>query len=144
MIRAYKKSDADAIVQVWYAASSLAHPFLEADFMEQEKANIREVYLPNTKTWVVTANDHIDGFISMISNEVGAIFVRPEKHGTGLGKKLMDHVSALHPELEVDVFKENKIGRAFYDRYGFEPMNERIHEPTNQMLIRMKFKKQQP
>lgn len=142
MIRAYKQSDTDAIVQVWYAASSLAHPFLEVDFMEQEKINIREMYLPNTMTWVITSGDQVDGFISMMGNEVGAIFVRPEKHGAGLGKQLMDHVSEIHPELEVEVFRENKIGRAFYDRYGFEPMGESIHEPTNQALIRMKFKKQ--
>lgn len=144
MIRAYNTADTDSIVNVWFQASSLAHPFLASDFMENEKKNVREVYLPNTVTWVVATGDELDGFISMIGNEVGAIFVHPDKHGQGLGKQLMDHVSADHPELEVEVFKENKIGRAFYDRYGFEPINESIHAPTNQRLIRMKFKKQQP
>lgn len=143
-IRAFKETDTDTLINVWYQSSSLAHPFLTADFMEQEKKNIREIYIPNTLTWVVTTNDQIDGFISMISNEVGAIFVHPNKHGQGLGKQLMDHVSLLYPELEVEVFKDNRIGRAFYDRYGFEQIAESVHEPTNQKLIRMKYKKQQP
>ncbi|MEO9801730.1 MAG: GNAT family N-acetyltransferase [Reichenbachiella sp.] len=143
-IRAFKETDTDTLINVWYQSSSLAHPFLTADFMEQEKKNIREIYIPNTLTWVVTTDDQIDGFISMISNEVGAIFVHPNKHGQGLGKQLMDHVSLLHSELEVEVFKNNSIGRAFYDRYGFEQIAESVHEPTNQKLIRMKYKKQQP
>ncbi|MEP2025208.1 MAG: N-acetyltransferase [Reichenbachiella sp.] len=143
MIRAYKTTDTDSIVNVWFQSSSLAHPFLESDFMEHEKKKVREIYLPNTVTWVVSSGDELEGFISMIGNEVGAIFVHPDKHGQGLGKQLMDHVSESHPELEVEVFKENKIGRAFYDRYGFEPIAESVHEPTNQKLIRMKFKKQQ-
>ncbi|WP_422359987.1 N-acetyltransferase [Reichenbachiella sp.] len=144
MIRPYKTTDTDSIVNVWFQASSLAHPFLESGFMENEKKNVREIYLPNTVTWVISSDDKLEGFISMIGNEVGAIFVHPDKHGQGLGKQLMDHVSESHPELEVEVFKQNRIGRAFYDRYGFEPIAESVHEPTNQKLIRMKYKKQQP
>jgi putative acetyltransferase len=139
MIRKYEEKDVEDLLEVWYKSSSLAHPFLETSFMEKEKKNIREIYIPNTKTWVFASQDRLDGFISMMGNEVGAIFVRPEKHGLGIGKNLMDYVSQFHEELEVEVFKENKIGRAFYDRYGFKTIKEYIHEETNKRLLRMKF-----
>lgn len=142
MIREFKDADIEELLDVWYDSSSLAHPFLEEDFMEQEMVNVRDVYIPVTKTWVNLSDGILDGFISMIGNEVGAIFVSPEKHGRGIGKSLMDHVSKLHDELEVEVFKENKIGRDFYDKYGFKIIKEHLHEETGDRLLRMKFTKE--
>ncbi|MBK7872352.1 MAG: N-acetyltransferase [Saprospiraceae bacterium] len=139
MIRAYQEYDIDEIIDIWFKASQLAHPFLDAAFLNKEKIKIREVYMPNTLTWVYSKENGLDGFISMIGNEVGAIFVRPEKHGQGIGKALMDYVNSFHNELEVEVFEHNMIGRAFYDRYGFKIIQEHMHEETNQKLFRMKF-----
>ena len=102
MIRAYEDKDIEALLEVWDHASLLATPFLEASFLEQERKNIREIYIPNTKTWVYEQNDKVVGFIAMIGNEVGAIFVDPQYHGTGLGAKLMNYVAELHDELDVD------------------------------------------
>jgi len=44
---------------------------LNSEFMEKEKKNIREVYIPNTKTWLFTNKDTLDGFIAMMGKEVG-------------------------------------------------------------------------
>ena len=141
MIRKYEATDIEGIIEVWYEASLIAHPFLDSDFIEKEKRNIRELYIPNTKTWVFSKKNVVEGFISMMGNEVGAIFVRPEKHGQGIGKTLMDHVGQFHGSLEVDVFKDNKIGRKFYDKYGFKAVKEHIHEETKRSLLRMEFNK---
>ncbi len=139
MIRKYHPSDIEEVIDTWFQASLLAHPFLDAAFLEKEKQHIREIYMPNTETWVFEENDRVTGFISMMGNEVGAIFVQPEKHGTGIGKQLMDHVVLQHRELEVEVFEKNSIGRAFYDRYGFKSIKSHIHEETNNKLLSMKF-----
>lgn len=37
MIRKYLESDIEEILDVWYQASVMAHPFLDADFMGMEK-----------------------------------------------------------------------------------------------------------
>lgn len=139
MIREFKETDIEEIIETWFLSSSLAHPFLEDSFMEKEKQNIREIYLPNTKTWVFEVSEKVVGFISMMGNEVGAIFVRPEFHGKRIGKNLMDLVAGLYGELEVEVFAENLIGRAFYDRYGFKVYKEHFHKLTGHKLLRMKF-----
>jgi putative acetyltransferase len=52
----------------------------------------------------------------------------------------MDKAHALHGDLEVEVFKENTIGRAFYLRYGFEFLEQKLHEPTGQQVLRLRFK----
>lgn len=139
MIRAFQPADTDAVINIWFAASSLAHPFLSPEFMEQEKKNIRELYLPNTETWIYEKEQQAIGFLSMMGNEVGAIFLYPAYHGQGIGKALMDWVAQKHPTLEVEVFKENTIGRAFYDRYGFRVLKEHVHEPTGRVLLRMGY-----
>ena len=141
MIRKYKENDIEEILDVWYQASRLAHPFLDADFMGMEKRNIRDVYIPNTSTWVYEKEGAVLGFISMMGNEVGAIFVRPEFHGQGIGKQLMDFVSDFHEEMEVEVFERNNVGRAFYDRYGFELIEELVHKETNNKVLRLRYSK---
>ena len=81
----------------------------------------------------------VEGFISLMGNEVGAIFLQPQCHGRGAGRALMDKAQELHGNLEVEVFKVNKIGRKFYSRYGFTQLEEKLHEPTGQMLLRLKY-----
>ncbi|WP_299488316.1 GNAT family N-acetyltransferase [Acaryochloris sp. IP29b_bin.137] len=138
-IRPYQGSDLHDVMSVWENASKIAHPFLTEEFLSQERYNIPNVYLPNADTWVTDHEGKVVGFIALLGNEVGAIFVQPEYHGVGLGWALMNKAQALHGDLEVEVFKENSIGQAFYARYGFEPVLEKHHEPTGQQVLRLKF-----
>jgi len=138
-IRQYRNSDLDAVLSSWETATRLAHPFMTNDFIAQERINVAEVYMPNTDTWVVDIDGNVEGFIALMGNEVGAIFLQPKCHGKGAGKALMDKAQELHGDLEVEVFKENLIGRKFYSRYGFEHLEEKLHEPTGQQVLRLKF-----
>ena len=138
-IRQYNHSDLAAVLSSWESATRLAHPFMTDEFIAQERKNVAEIYLPNTDTWVVESDGDVKGFIALMGNEVGAIFLQPEYHGQGAGKALMDKAQAIHGDLEVEVFKENSIGRKFYARYGFEQMEEKYHEPTGQQLLRLKY-----
>lgn len=109
------------------------------EFIAQERKNVAEIYMPNTDTWVAEIDGKVEGFIALMGNEVGAIFLQPECHGKGIGKALMDKAQELHGDLEVEVFKENSIGRKFYSHYGFEQLEEKLHEPTRQQVLRLKF-----
>jgi len=109
------------------------------EFIARERINTKEIYLPNTDTWVAECDGKVQGFIALMGNEVGAIFLKPQFHGMGVGKALMNKAQELHGDLEVEVFKENAIGREFYKKYGFEQVKETQHEPTGQTLLRLKF-----
>lgn len=138
-IRQYENSDLEAVLSSWERATRLAHPFMTDEFIAQERINTTEIYLPNTDTWVLETDDQVVGFIALMGNEVGAIFLQPEYHGHGAGKALMDKAQEIHGDLEVEVFKENAIGRKFYSRYGFDHLEEKLHEPTGQQVLRLKF-----
>jgi putative acetyltransferase len=138
-IRQYENPDLEAVLSSWERATRLAHPFMTDEFIAQERINTAETYLPNTDTWVIETDDHVVGFIALMGNEVGAIFLQPEYHGRGAGKALMDKAQQIHGDLEVEVFKENSIGREFYSRYGFSQLEEKLHEPTGRQVLRLAF-----
>ena len=139
MIRKYDEKDLEALLDVWYQAALVAHSFLEEAFFEEERLNIRDVYMPVSDTWVYEDAGRVVGFISMSENEVGGIFVYPEWQGRGIGRALMDVAKGLHETLELEVFKENLKARGFYEQYGFVAYGERPFEKTGDMLVRMRF-----
>ncbi len=138
-IRKYRDSDLDDVLSSWENASKLAHPFLTEEFLDSERYNIPNLYLPNADTWVSEHNGEVIGFIALLGNEVGAIFVQPKFHGTGVGRALMNKAQELHGNLEVEVFEANSVGRKFYSSYGFELLSEKIHEETGNKVLRLKF-----
>lgn len=138
-IRQYNPSDLNAVLDSWEVATRLAHPFMSEDFIAQERNNTVEIYLPKTDTWVAEINGKVKGFIALMGKEVGALFLQPSMHGMGIGRLLMDKARELHGDLEVDVFKQNTIGRHFYSKYGFKYLEETLHEPTGQYVMRLKY-----
>lgn len=138
MIREYQIKDTDALVAVWRSASELAHPFLNEGFLAQEEKNLRTIYLPNAETWVVEDNETPIGFIALIEDEIGGLFLNPSFHGKGWGKAMVDHAVDLKGSLRVEVFERNTIGRRFYDRYGFDETGRYWHEASVELTLKLK------
>lgn len=139
MIRKYRPADCEGVLRVWTQASALAHPFLSEEFLERERHNIPNIYLPNAETWVWVADGQVVGFISLLGNEVGAIFVAPPFQRSGIGRALMERAQALRGDLEVEVFTSNLLGRAFYTKLGFELMRQKIHDQTGLEVMRLRL-----
>jgi len=139
MIRQYKDEDIDAVVSSWRAASETAHPFLTNAFMDQEADNVRNIYLAFAETWVTEINGCVVGFIALVGDEIGGLFLDPGFQGQGLGRAMVDLAVAEKGALKVDVFKENVIGRRFYDSYGFVGAAESRHEASGEVIIRMAY-----
>lgn len=139
MLRRYEQTDLAQLLDVWAAATAIAHPFLSNEYLENELDRIPEVYLPNADTWVWEMKRRVVGFLALIGNEIGGLFVHPNYQRNGIGSALVDHARYQYGELEVEVFKENAIGRAFYETYGFELMWEGYHESTGCSILRMRL-----
>jgi len=139
MIRKFKNDDTDAIIKAWRNAVDLAHPFLSEAFLEQEAKNMREIYLVVAETWVTEIEGQVVGFISLIENEIGGLFLDPAFHGQGLGRAMVDKAVAEKGAVKVEVFVENVVGRPFYTSYGFVGSDEYFHEESGQMMLRQTF-----
>ncbi len=138
MIRKHVENDLEQIMNVWIDSSNLAHPFLHSAFVEKVKTDMRKIYIPNSETWVYENDLGIVGFISMLGDEIGGLFVLPQNHSSGIGTKLVNYVSEFHEKLEVEVFEKNEIGRAFYNKFGFSLIKEFTHEESGERVLRFR------
>lgn len=139
MVRPFAESDTDELLDVWERASRVAHHFLDPEFFSVERQEIQQRWLPMAETVVVEQDHQIIGFLSLIGNEVGAIFVDPDHQGRGVGRSLMDWARQARPWLELDVFEENAIGRRFYEAYGFQEIGRHTNEATGHTEIRLRL-----
>ena len=141
MIRPYTPADLGDLLDVWYRASLTAHAFLTEAFLATERRQIAEHWLAMAETRVCECDGRVVGFLSLIGNEVGGIFVDSDHQGRGIGRALMDRARDSRPYLELDVFEANAIGRRFYDAYGFEFVGRHIHQASGQPQLRLRLEK---
>lgn len=140
VIRRYEPSDLESVVDAWYEASLVAHPFLPDAFFVEERRLLAEEWLPVAETYVVEVDEHAVGFVAFASeNEIGGLFVHPSHQGSGCGRALVDHAVELKTWVELEVFEENAIGRRFYDRYGFHQVGESIEPTTGRPQLRLRY-----
>ncbi|HEX6254491.1 MAG TPA: GNAT family N-acetyltransferase [Euzebyales bacterium] len=144
MIRPYVAADLESLLDVWYQASLIAHAFLPEEFLAAEREDIADVWMPVAETIVYEDDGQVVGFLSLVGNEVGAIFVHPEHQGRGVGRALMVRARAARPDLELDVFEANAIGRRFYDAYGFTFVRRHVHDETGRMQLRLRLGGERP
>ena len=52
MIRPLLTTDLDAAIELWYQASVLAHDFIPTAFWHEQRAAMRDIYLPASQSWV--------------------------------------------------------------------------------------------
>ncbi len=137
MLRPYEDRDLAAVLDVWHRASLVAHSFLPADFFSAERRLIAEQWLPMSETTVFESSGRVVGFISMVGDEVGGLFVHPEYQRQGIGGLLMDHAFTGRDTLELGVLEANTLGRAFYAAYGFVEIGRTIDDATGHPELRL-------
>jgi putative acetyltransferase len=138
MIRPYQHGDTDAIVEVWHAAAVIAHDFVPDSFWQIERDALRNTYLAVAETWVYVTDDRVVGFLSLLDDEIGGLFILPAYQGHGIGTRLIQHARTLRGNLFLRVFKRNVKAVHFYESCGFVAAEETLHEPTGCILITMR------
>jgi len=121
MIRPFEPPDMDAVLDIWLRASVSAHSFIDRTYWEKQTDAMRRHYLPSARTFVCEdeATGRIAGFVSCIGNFIAALFVDPDRQGTGIGKRLLEHARTRYGSLRLNVYTENRKAIRFYIRQGF-------------------------
>lgn len=119
-IRPYEADrDLEALSQIWFDASVEAHAFLGEERLAEQRELIETLYLPSAESYVAYDEMGALGFISLLGDFIGELFVLPKAQGAGVGHALVDHVRALRDGLSVSVYLDNQKAYHFYHSIGF-------------------------
>lgn len=124
-IRLYKAEDNALLTSVWLDASRIAHDFLGEEKLKEQSKMVSEMYLPQAETWVACLDGKPVGFLGLIDNYIGGLFVSPNAQGRGIGQALIAHGLNLKGSLTLDVYAKNLHTVAFYHKQGFVETDRR-------------------
>ncbi len=119
-IRASRAADVPRLFEIWQDAVAETHDFLSRDDRDFFAAIVRDRYLPAMPFTV--AADEADtpvAFLGMTGSKIDSLFVSPDQHKRGIGRRLIDHALEGHRVLTVDVNEQNEGAVGFYERLGF-------------------------
>lgn len=139
MIKNFKISNMDKIIDIWLAASIEAHDFIEKSFWESKIIDMRELYIPSSETYIYEENKEVKGFISLSGETIAAIFVSPNCQGKGIGSQLIKKAKEVRVKLNLTVYKNNKKAIEFYIKCGFKIVKEQIDQHTGHLELLMEF-----
>lgn len=119
-VRPAAPADAPRLLQIWLEASRMGHPFLGEETLQEQLPKLRDVYIPQADNWVAVEKKVVLGFVGLVGNHIGGLFVAPEAHRRGVGRLLVDHAADRVGELTVEVYEQNESACSFYRSCGFE------------------------
>src|SRR5262245_29385207 len=120
-IRRAIPTDREALLEVWLRAVRATHTFVSEADIPSMIPLVRD-YLASSgpEFWVLCGDSGtIMGFMGMSGSKMESLFLAPEFHRRGFGRRLVRHAQAQHGELTVDVNEQNTAARIFYEACGF-------------------------
>ncbi|ATF95020.1 Uncharacterized N-acetyltransferase YjaB [Cedecea neteri] len=120
MIQPFNVGEMDVLMALWLESTIGGHPFIPESYWYDSLNLVRNVYIPQSKTWVYLHQQKMVGFISVMDRQfIGALFVSPSFTGQGVGGELLEKVKAEYPALSLEVYQKNRRAVHFYHRHGF-------------------------
>jgi GNAT superfamily N-acetyltransferase len=125
-IRRAGPDDARPVADVYLASFRAALPTVRlAHTDDQIRAWIRDRLIPETECWVATEADGVVAMLSLTPGRIDQLYVAPDWHGRGIGRRLLDLAkSRAGGNLELWTFQVNERARRFYERNGFEAVEQ--------------------
>ena len=124
-LRRYRAEDNQVLSDIWLRASARAHSFFTTEQLAEQRERVSKLYLPNAETWVACEAAVQVGFIGLIDDFIGGLFVDPQHQGGGIGRTLVQHAITLKGTLTLEVYASNTGARTFYERMGFREIGRR-------------------
>lgn len=142
MLREFRESDIDKIMQIWRDGNFKAHNFIPNKYWSDNYVRVQNEYLKKSNTWVYTENEEIQAFISIMDDGyIGALFVVPEIQRDGIGTMLVNHCKNMYERLYLNVYEKNVGATMFYKAMGFKKIKVQIDEATQEKEYIMEWGK---
>jgi putative acetyltransferase len=115
------RDDRDPLVGIWLRSVRATHGFLTEDDIQGLLPEVRDyLHADDPELWVLRdAMGAPLGFMGMAGSDVAALFLAPEHHRRGGGRRLIRFAQDLRGELTVSVNEQNPGAIRFYEACGF-------------------------
>ena len=140
-IREAREEELDRLIEIWLDASRQSHSFIDSSYWEENVGVMRGLYLPLSQNTVIEDEGEIVGFLSMMGEELAALFIDPSHQQKGYGQQLLRFVQAHQETIALSVYAKNKNALSFYQKHHFLMIEESVDEPTNEIEYRMKWER---
>jgi putative acetyltransferase len=119
-IRRAIPADRQLLLDIWLRSARATHTFVTDEVIVSMIPEVRDYLAGGSEFWVLCDDSGgILGFMGMAASKMESLFLAPEFHRRGGGRRLVRHAQAMHGELRVDVNEQNPAARAFYEACGF-------------------------
>lgn len=114
-------SDFPELVEVWEASVRATHDFLPEYYIVLLREQVLRRYLDAVMlVCCKDARQRICGFAGVTNGQIAMLFVAPEYHRQGVGKRLLRYAVAELNAERLDVNEQNHQALDFYLHEGFE------------------------
>lgn len=131
-IRLNKHTEINRLVEIWYVCSVLAHDFIDQKYWESQQTEMKEKYIPMSETYIISNENKVVGFVSMMDNYLAALFIDVQFQGEGYGKGLLDFIKGKRGNMQLKVYKRNKGAVDFYLKNDFVIKEAKLDEQTSE------------
>jgi len=147
-IRRAVPADREPLFDIWLRSVRATHTFLSEEDLKSLMPPVRE-YLASSATefWVLQSDDGtLMGFMGMSGPKMESLFLAPEFHRGGGGRRMVQHARSLHGTLTVDVNEQNTNARLFYEACGFVVEGRSEHDESGRPypLLHMRLRDAPP
>jgi putative acetyltransferase len=120
-IRRASPADRDVLLDIWLRSVRATHKFLSETDIQSFLPLVRD-YLGSAESeiWILRSDSGVPmGFLGMSGSKMQALFLAPEFHRRGAGRRMVRFAQQLRGELTVDVNEQNPAACRFYQACGF-------------------------
>ena len=140
MIREFKQTDIDNVMEIWITENIRAHDFIPKEYWEKNFEYVKKI-LPDAEIYVYVENEKIVGFIGLNDNYIGGIFIDSKYQYKGIGTALLNKAKKLKDELTLSAYKKNTKAIQFYLKNEFKIVEKIIDKENDEVEYIMLWKK---
>jgi len=126
VLRRAAPDDAPMVSGVFLASFKATYDFPLAHTDEEVRGWIRDDLIPAKETWVaVDGAGAVIGMMALDGDDLAQLYIAPGWTGQGIGSRFVELAKRLRPAgLWLFTFQVNRGARRFYERHGFEVVDE--------------------
>ena len=126
------------IISLWYRCTCQHQAFISDKYWREITPSITALlYQHSHSSLIAIAEQRLVGFITVIENELAALFVDSSMQRVGIGTLLLEQIEKKRQLSSVKVYAANKTAMAFYQQHGFTELSRQLQIETDQLLITM-------